>query len=347
MNRFQSTALEASIFAFSRARRSRDGDVIRDLALDMIEDGKPMRRQAASLVVAGLSDRFNALGSNPTSAFVRRGLFLLAALLAPVLFVIVSASFAAIVFFDVPSPNNELATGFSLSRYSLVHAGLPWALSLVGAFLACIGFSTGRRSVARVGSISVLIGAWLVVGTMGGWFAGEGFVGPAELPLGREGDEFRSSIYVIAPIAAISFLLAIGSIFMPRDKDLTKSVISPLTAVLPGILAVPLVGVLSLLDYRFAAFACASLTVLLIALPSIGLILRRSESTREYAAFVTGVAVVFLAVPSLLLFDQLLASTPSFDLVFAPTVYFGLILVAILAGATTAVRSLRSARAGT
>lgn len=344
MNRLQSAALNASILAFSRARRRRDGDVIRDLALDMIEDGKSVRQQAINLALAGISDRFRALGSSPTSSFVRRGLYLLAALLAPVIFVAVSASFAATFFFADQVPDNVLASGFSFSTYWLVHAGLPWAMCLIGALLACVGFSRGNRSIARIGSIAVLIGSWLVVGTMGGWFSGEGFVGPAEIPFGSSGGDFVGSIYVIAPIAVISLLLAIGSMVMPRENALPELNISTRKAVVPGILAVPLVALTSLLGYDSAGFVFASITGFLIALPIYAVGLRRRESTREYASFIAGVVLVFLTVPSLLLTDQMFSSLQSFDPILAPQVFFGLIALAILAGATVALRSVIAVR---
>lgn len=344
MNKFESTAIDLAISLFSRKRRRRDREIIRGLAEEMVSDGKSALGQAANLAGAGIVDRASGGKASLSSKYVRDSLAPLGAFLAPIAFATVLAVGVMTVAFEVFLPDNRLGTDMELDVYSLVHGVIPWLMAIIGAAFAAVGFATRHRNFARYGSGALMISATLVVGSMGGWWS-ESFAGPALLPLSNADDlgDFAGMgerAYVIGSVWAMSILLVLASLAVPKDRADAVFSSHSLRVLLPGIGLALLLLVSCRLSDTVAVAISTALVGFLVFMPVAGIWLRGRDGIWAFSAMRAGLVMLAFTVPSVLLLGQLLTALDPMSSSIGWTAYVIGIPVLLIGGFAIAVRSV-------
>lgn len=343
MSRNQQRLLDAAVRAFPRARRERDGEMISDLAAEMVASGKPVSRQAASIVIAGLAVRLRGFGATE-SGITGQAFMVVAGFIAPVLVVTTVATLASTLFLDYTMPDNRLGSGVGFSAQWLFYAGIPWSFSVAGCALAAVGFSKGEPRLARIGSALAFSGAWLVVGSMGGWMPGPGFVGPAELPFDYDASGATSTVYIVAPIGAMTTLMLIASILMRPGSQVPVLRMSTMNLTAVAVLSFAIFAVAVSTSYLLAGWATNILLAWILVLPLQCLVMRRGDLPVGVKPLAVGIELVAFSIPFFTLLDQIIDSMTQMGTFLVSPITLTVVAAMAVAGIITVIVTLLRSR---
>lgn len=321
--------------------------MILGLAAEMIDDGKSAWSLSINLLVAGIVARARAFGAAPPTVLLRDAVVAFAGLCSPMLVIATTATLMATVFVDAGLANNRSPFGFNLDAYWLFHVGLPWVLVLGGGVLATFGFFTGRRGAARIGSIGSFVGAWMVIGSMGGWLPTSGFYGPAELHMSSADRITEPGAYVIAPIGAMSALMALGSLLVPRHQNMKHLASAWFSACMVGLFGLGMMAIAISMGVDDFGPAPAMILGWLAVLPIMGGNLRHSASSKRLVQPAIGIGLIVFAIPTLVLSAQLIEELAAIQGWIVSPVILSLLPIMLIAGVAVIIRSMVRSRKAT